>query len=120
MISFNLYNASDAEGPVFVPRLLLPFGVFIQARIDDNVGQTVYESPVTKATFTFDPASDTSYQELQPGYAYGAIIELDDADLAPGRYALHVDYTNRQYRGTPAKPVGELSAGVSVELTFSL
>ncbi len=113
-IQFSLFNPGDSEGPAYVPLLLVPLGVFIRMRIDDASGQTVYRNPVTKATFTYHPDDAESYLELQPGYSYGTVIVPEHLDLAPGRYTLHLEYANRQYRGTPTTPVGELNAMAEV------
>jgi hypothetical protein len=109
-IHFSLYNPPESEHVAHVPRLLVPLGVFIRLRIEDASGAIVYENPITKATFTYDPADASSYQELQPGYSYGTVIVPEDVDLAPGRYTLHLEYANRQYAGSLATPVGELAA----------
>ncbi|MCC7364770.1 MAG: hypothetical protein IT303_10395 [Dehalococcoidia bacterium] len=108
VIHFSLHNPASASGPVFVPRVLGPYGLFVRATVRDGRGKTVLEPPAIRGTFKLDPKSAASYMPLEAGYSFGAVFELEDAPTEPGTYELEVHYSNKPYTGAPGAEVPKL------------
>lgn len=105
-LHFSLQN--DGAVPTYVPRLLTPLGAFVSVTIRDVEGALVYQTETPKIKLKLDPSRDASYLELEVGYCYGVVFELDDATLVPGEYHLDIAYSNGLFQGTPGAPVGVL------------
>jgi hypothetical protein len=106
-LHFSLQN--DGAVPTYVPRLLSPLGAFVSVTIRDVEGARVYQTETPKMKLKLDPLRDASYLELEAGYCYGVLFELDDATLVPGEYHLDIAYSNGQFQGTSGAPVGVLA-----------
>lgn len=107
-IHFCLYNPPETARPVAIPRTLAPLGVFVTLEIRDSSGNVVYDGPTVRATHRLSPTDPGSYQELESGYTFGVMLEVDDFDGPPGTYEVRVRYTNAPFSGTPSTPVGSL------------
>lgn len=108
-LTLHLSLQNDGVVPTYVPRLITPLGAFVSVTIRDVAGALVYQSETPKIKLKLDPSRDTSYLELEAGYCYGAVFEIDDATLVPGEYHLDIAYSNKQFQGTSGAPVGVLS-----------
>ena len=106
-LHFSLQN--DGAVPAYVPRLLTPLGAFVSVTIRDVEGAVVYQTETPKMKLKLNPSRDASYLELEAGYCYGVLFELDDATLVPGEYHLDIAYSNGQFQGTSGAPVGVLA-----------
>ncbi|MEA2889643.1 MAG: hypothetical protein QOI05_436 [Bradyrhizobium sp.] len=106
-LHFSLQNGGTA--PAYVPRLLTPLGAFVSVTIRDAEGALIYQTETPKVKLKLDPSRDASYLELEAGYSYGVLFELDDATLVPGEYQLDIAYSNGQFQGTSGAPVGVLA-----------
>ena len=94
-----LLNPPEAAGPASVPRVLRPAGAFVTAEVRTAEGASAWTSPeVRVGGLKLDPATDAAYVELQPGYAWGALLELDGAPEAPGG-TLALRYASAPYDG---------------------
>ena len=114
-VHFSLYNPEGAPGPAYVPLMLEPVGAFVEVIVRDASGEVVFETYRPK----FKPDRDESYLAVEPGYSYGVVLELEDCELAPGKYELEVTYSNGEYRGSSARPVGVLSFATTLPLTIN-
>src|SRR5437870_872365 len=84
-VHFSLYNPPGSEGPVYIPRLLVPLGAFVSLKVTDLLDQVVFETFPPKLNLKLHPSRPESYFALEPGYTYGVVLEAKDADeLAPG------------------------------------
>ena len=108
-IHFSLSNPANSGGPLFVPRVLGPLGLFVRVTVKDERGRVLVEPPAIRGTWKLDPADQRSYLALEPGYTFGALFLIDDAPTGPGTFRLLVEYSNAPYTGTPGTPVGKLS-----------
>ena len=108
-IHFSLLNPERASAPVYGPVMLEPLGAFLNVVVRDGMGEVVCQTHAPKFTPKLKPTSDDAYLAIEPGRSHGAVFVVDDCELAPGTYRVQVTYSNRDYRGTAARPVGELS-----------
>jgi hypothetical protein len=113
-LHFSLQN--DGTVPTYVPRLLTPLGAFVSVTIRDVAGARVYQTETPKVRLKLHPARDASYLELEAGYCYGVLFELDDAMLVHGEYRLDIAYSNGQFLGTSRAPVGVLAYHTALPL----
>lgn len=116
VIHFSLLNPPGSNEPVFVPRVLGPYGLFVRVTIKNSGGQVVLEPPAIRGTFKLDPGKASSYMALDPGYSFGAAFEIDDAPEEPGDYRVFVEYANKPYTGAPGAPVPRLGFKGELEL----
>lgn len=107
-IYFSIYNTQENREVRYVPRLLTPLGYFIRLKILNIVDQIVYESKRPKIKLKLHPSRSESYLALDPGYAYGVVLVLDELDLQKGAYLLQLEYSNIPFTGFPGHPIGEL------------
>ena len=117
-IHFSLLNPARASGPVYVPVMLEPLGAFVNVVVRDGMGQVVCQTHRPKFTPKLKPSADHAYLALEPGYSHGVLLPLDDCTLTPGAYRVQVTYSNLDYRGSPARPVGELAFSTVLALTL--
>lgn len=104
----SLHNPDTNADVAWVPRTLRPVGAFVQATLRTLAGEAVYETARPKAKRKLDPDADESYLPLDPGYSFGAVLELEPGALPGGEYALEITYDNEDYTGTPDRPVGRV------------
>lgn len=104
----SLHNPDTNTDVTWVPRTLRPLGAFVHATLRTLAGEAVYETARPKAKRKLDPDADDSYLALDPGYSFGAVLELQLGALPGGEYALEVTYDNEDYTGTPDRPVGRV------------
>ncbi|WP_163541067.1 hypothetical protein [Occultella kanbiaonis] len=113
-----LLNPDGAAGPVWVPRLLRPLGAFVRLAVLDGAGETRFETTEPKFKPKLRPEDDESYLSLEPGYSHGAIFEAELGEVAAGAYTLRVTYRTLDYRGSPDRPVGEVTLTEESELVI--
>jgi hypothetical protein len=116
VIHFSLVNPADSPGPAYVPRLLQPLGAFVAIEITDWHKAVVYHTIKPKLRSKLDPAKDSSYVAVEPGYTYGTLLAVDEPRLTPGNYRIHLVYSNGDYRGTATAPVGGLAYQIELPL----
>ena len=98
-VHFALLNPPENRGAVAVPRVLLPAGVFVTAQLRRADGSIAWELPAAKpGGLKLDPAVPASYVELEPGYAWGALLVFDGAPAQPGQ-RIHLRYSSAPYDG---------------------
>ena len=117
-IHFSLHNPASSRGPVFVPRVLGPYGLFVRATVKDSSGKVVLEPPSMRGTPKLDPDDAGSYLPLESGYTFGAVFEIEDAPTEPGTYKLLVEYANKPYSGAPGAKVPKLGYKGELELVI--
>ena len=108
-IHFSIQNPDHVEDPVLLPRMLEPLGAFVSVVVYGPEGAEVCRTHQPKFTPKLKPSQADSYVELDPGYSYGVVFEIDDCKLPPGNYEMEVLYSNLDYQGTEERPIGELS-----------
>ena len=108
VVHFALCNPPGAAGPVRVPRVLRPAGAFVEMEVRAADGRTVWRTERPKIGLKLHPDRPESYLALEPGYTFGALLEADAPELAPGEYLLEVSYASRPYNGPGGAPGGEL------------
>jgi len=116
-IHFCLFNPQRTGRPVYIPRTLGPLGVFVTLEVRDASGELVYDGPTVRATHRLAPSDPGSYHELEAGYTFGVMLEVDDFDPPAGEYQLRVQYANRPFSGTPSTPVGALTFETTLPFT---
>ena len=104
-VHFSLVNPPETEQPVRVPAVLGPVGAFVELQVRDADARLVYETERPKLKLKLDPRRPSSYLALQPGYSFGAVLELDPDELwlEPGDYLVRSSYDSHEYSG----PEGE-------------
>lgn len=117
-IHFSLLNPTGAPAAIWVPRMLEPLGAFVTVTVRDGMGAVVCQTHRPKFTPKLKPSADDAYLELVPGQSHGALLTVDDCALAPGAYRVTVGYTNLDYRGTTARPIGALSYETTLALSL--
>jgi hypothetical protein len=117
-VHFSLHNPDDADGPVWIPRVLKPLGVMLKVEVRTDRGELVYENPTVRATWKLRPEDPASYQALEPGYTFGVVVTLADFQPEPGRFKVQLAYANEPYTGTSERKVGKLSYKVSLPLVI--
>jgi hypothetical protein len=117
-IHFSLSNPPRATSPVHVPLMLEPLGAFVTVVVKDGMGEVVCQTHRPKFTPKLKPSSDDAYLTLEPGRSHGAVFALDECTPGPGKYRVQISYTNLDYRGTPARPVGELAFTTTLDVTI--
>ena len=117
-LSFHLRRPAEATSSAFAPRLLGPLGYFVEVVVDTFAGERVYATTRPKAKPKLRPQDDGSYVELAPGERQGETLEDEDAEIdgRAGIYVLRLTYSNREYTGTPACPVGALRAEAALDV----
>ena len=121
-LSFHLRRPAEATGSAFAPRLLGPLGYFVEVVVDTVAGERLYATTRPKAKPKLRPQDDDSYVELAPGERHGEILEDEDDDEDvdidgdAGSYVVRVSYSNREFTGTPACPVGALTAEAALDV----
>lgn len=115
-LTFRLRQPASEEGEAFVPRLLGPLGYFVEVEVATLAGERMYATTQPKVKMKLRPGDDDSYVALAPGEAFGEDFEGDEIDDRAGEYVVSVRYSNRDYRGTDACPVGELRVAAQVEV----
>jgi hypothetical protein len=113
---FSLFQPDGSDTTAFVPRVLRPLGYFVRASVRTLGGETVFSTTEPKQKPKLRPESEDSYLELGPGYSYGAVLEGDAFEGPGGPYLLSIQYSNREYVGTEARPVGTLHYETTVDL----
>lgn len=106
---FSIHNPGDANGPICVPKLLGPFGYFIEVEAKDAQDKTVYRSTKPKVRLKLHPSRPESYDFLEPGYTHGVVFQVDEMGQVAGDYNLKLTYSNMEFRGFPQNPLGEMS-----------
>lgn len=107
-LHFGFHHPAESESPVSVPRLLTPLGYFVSIVITGEKKQIVYESDRPKVKPKLHPARPESYLQLEPGYTYGVMLEVEDFQPARGVWQMTVTYSNREFQGFAEHPIGEL------------
>ena len=104
-VHFSLVNPPEAEEPVRVPAVLGPVGAFVALQVRDADARLVYETERPKLKLKLDPRQPASYLTLQPGYSFGAVLELDRDELwlEAGDYLVRCSYESHEFAG----PEGE-------------
>jgi hypothetical protein len=119
-VHFSLINPAGSDQPLRVPAVIAPAGAFVRIEVRDADGRLVHETERPKLKLKLDPRAVESYVTLQPGYSFGALLELDRDDLwlEPGSYLIRADYQNHEFSGPESDPIGELTCSASAELTL--
>lgn len=117
-IHFSLHNPQESNGPVFVPRVLGPYGLFVRVTIEDSSGAVVLEPPSIRGTQKLDPDDAKSYMALESGYTFGNVFEIEDAPKEPGTYKLLIEYASKPYTGAPGAEVPELGYKGELDLVI--
>jgi hypothetical protein len=117
-IRFSLYQPEDSDGPAMVPRVLRPPGYFVTATIRTFAGEVAFKTTEPKVKPKLDPRKDESYLALEPGYSYGAVLDIGEVDVPGGEYVLSIAYDNREYTGSPSRHVGELTYSTELSVLF--
>jgi hypothetical protein len=107
-LRFGFVQPSEAGGPALVPRLIHPAGYFVEAALRSLGGEEVFRTTRPKAKLKLRPEREESYLELNPGYAYEAVLRLDTDRLRSGDYVLRVEYSNHEFEGPRSSPIGPL------------
>ena len=94
-----------------MPAVLGPLGAFVALQVRDADARLVYETERPKLKLKLDPRRPESYLMLQPGYSFGALLELDRDELwlEPGMYLVRCSYDSHEFSG----PEGEATSPVS-------
>jgi len=106
---FSIHNPGEANGPIYVPKLLGPFGYFIEVEAKDTEDQTVYRSTKPKVRLKLHPSRQESYYALEPGYTHGIVFQVEEMGQAAGDYHLKLTYSNMEFTGFSGHSLGEMS-----------
>lgn len=106
---FSFFNPRHSEETIYVPRALRPLGYFIRLKITNQDNVKVFQTEVPKAKPKMHPDRLESYLAIDPGYSYGAVLQVEDFKPGPGIYELSLSYSNQEYRGFAAQPLGEIT-----------
>jgi hypothetical protein len=105
-IYFSLYNPADASAVLYVPRMLVPVGAFVKIEIKAG-DQVVHATRQPKFSPKLPPDRQEAYVALDPGHGYGVVLAPEGVSLPRGDYAIHLTYSNLQYRGFSGHEIGE-------------
>jgi len=119
VLHFSIVNPRTSEKTIYVPRLLRPLGYFIRLKISDFEDRLVYRTHVPKAKPKLHPDRQDSYLAIDPGYSYGAVLEVEDFTPAAGTYQLALSYSNREYLGFSDHPLGEITCRIKLSFEVS-
>ena len=106
---FSMHNPDNADGPVYVPKLLGPLGYFIEVEAKNSDGKTVYRSIKPKVRLKLHPSRPESYDLLEPGYTHGIVLQEEELGGDAGQYSLKLTYSNMEFKGFPGHLLEEMA-----------